>query len=103
MRGSRSGYAFVAFPLTILLVFTLLPTVAGLGLSLFEWDGGRGAARFVGLGNFRDLAADPRFAPALTNTLVYVVGTVPLTVLMGFLLAIAVHARWFVGKTVVRT
>ena len=101
-RRSLSAYSFLAFPLVILLVFTLAPTVLGLGLSLFNWSGS-GAARFVGLENFRGLAGDPRFTPALRNTLVFVLGTVPLTVAAGFLLAVAVHARWFVGKTLVRT
>lgn len=101
-RRSVSAYSFLAFPLTILLVFTLAPTVLGLGLSLFNWSGS-GTPRFVGLENFRGLASDPRFGPALRNTLIFVVGTVPLTVATGFLLAVAVHARWFVGKTVVRT
>src|ERR1044071_650990 len=44
---SLNAYAFLAFPLTILLVFTLIPTVIGLGLSLFSWAGG-GPARYVG-------------------------------------------------------
>jgi ABC-type sugar transport system permease subunit len=102
MRRSSGAYAFIAFPLAILFLFTLLPTVAGLALSLFEWDGG-GLPRFVGLANFAALERDPRFGPALKNTLVYVIGTVPLTVALGFGLAVAVHAKWFVGKTVVRT
>lgn len=102
MRRSPSAYAFIAFPLGVLFLFTLLPTAAGLLLSLFEWDGAR-PARFVGLANFAALAHDPRFGPALRNTLIYVLGTVPLTVALGFLLAVALHARWFVGKTIIRT
>lgn len=99
---SANAYAFLAFPLTILLLFTLLPTVAGLALSLFQWDGS-GPARFVGLQNFRHLVRDPRFTPALQNTLVFVVGTVPATVALAFFLAVALHARWFVGRTLIRT
>jgi multiple sugar transport system permease protein len=57
----------------------------------------------VGLKNFAALWDDPRFGPSLRNTLVFVVGTVPATVGAAFLLAVAVHARWFVGKAVVRT
>jgi multiple sugar transport system permease protein len=102
-RARASPYAFIAFPLAILFLFTLAPTVLGLGLSLFNWDGS-GAASFVGLENLRSLLGhDARFGPALRNTLVFVVGTVPLTVALGFLLAVAVHARWFYGRTIVRT
>jgi multiple sugar transport system permease protein len=101
-RESRSAYAFLAFPLAILFAFTLLPSVAGLLLSVFQWDGS-GWPVFVGARNFQALGADPRFWPALRNTLAYVVGTVPATVLLGFLLAAAVHARWFVGRTLCRT
>lgn len=97
----NSAYWFLAFPLTLLLGFTLVPTVLGLGLSLFTWDGA-GTARFVGLRNFRGLLADPKFGPALRNTLIFVVGTVPLTTFLGFLLAVAVNAKWFVGRTACR-
>ncbi|GMV25612.1 MAG: sugar ABC transporter permease [Phycisphaerae bacterium] len=102
MPGRRNAYLFLAFPLAVLFVFTLLPTVLGLGLSLFHWSGS-GPPRFVGFSNFRGLVDDPRFTPAVRNTLVFTVGTVPLTVIAGFLLSVAVHARWFAGKTVVRT
>src|SRR5690606_26406919 len=103
MRSGRlNPYAFLAFPLAVVFVFTLLPTVAGLALSLFAWDGA-GPARFVGDENFRRLLEDAWFRASLRNTLVFVVGTVPPTVLAGFLLAATVHARWFVGQTAVRT
>lgn len=102
MRRGVSAYTFLAFPMAVLWVFTLIPTVLGLGLSFFHWSGS-GVPRFAGLENFRALLADPRFTPALRNTLVFTLLTVPPTVAAGFLLAVAVHARWFVGKTLVRT
>ncbi len=102
MPARRSAYLFLAFPLAVLTLFTLAPTVAGLGLSLFTWAGA-GQARFVGMDNFRSLLADPRFTPALRNTLVFTISIVPPTVVVGFILAVALHARWFVGKTFVRT
>lgn len=102
LRRSASAYAFLAFPLAILFLFTLLPTVAGLGLAFFQWDGGQ-PPRFVGLDNFALLLADPRFLPALWNTVRYVLATVPLTVVFGFLLSLALHAKWFRGKVLIRT
>lgn len=101
-RQTKAAYLFLLFPLGILLVFTLVPTLMGLGLGFFAWDGGADA-RWVGLGNFRELAGDPKFGPALRNTVVYVVGTVPPTVALGFLLAVALHAKWFRGRALVRT
>ena len=104
MQRSRSAnaYAFLAFPLAVLLLFSLLPTILGLGLAFFRWDGG-GAPAFVGLANFRALVGDHRFGPAVLNTIVYVVASVPPSVVLAFLLAVAVHARWFRGKALVRT
>lgn len=101
-RSSARAFAFLAFPLAILTVFHLLPSVAGLGLSLFAWDGSSAPA-FVGAENFRALTRDDRFWAALRNTLLYCAGTAPVTVLLGFLLAAAVHAPWFAGKALVRT
>lgn len=87
----------LAFPLTVIAVFTALPTAAGVALSAFEWDGG-GAPRFVGLENVRSLLlADPQFRFALRNTVLFAVATVPLTTIAAFLVAVAVHARWFRG------
>ncbi|MCC6320532.1 MAG: sugar ABC transporter permease [Phycisphaerales bacterium] len=102
LRRSINAYAYIAFPVAILTVFSLAPTVLGFALSFFQWDGG-GAPVFVGLRNFQALLDDHRFGPALINTLVYVIASVPPAVLIAFLLAVAVHAKWFRGKALVRT
>jgi multiple sugar transport system permease protein len=96
------GWRFVAFPLAIIFLFTALPTAVGVALSLFEWTGG-GLPRFVGLQNFAHAVADATLQRALRNTLLYALATVPLTVLLAFPLAVALHAPWFVGRTALRT
>ena len=101
-QRSRSAYWFIAFPMAVLFVFTLLPTVAGLGLSLFSWDGS-GRPTFVGVQNSVQLARDESFRPAVRNTLLFVVGTVPISVLAAFGLAVIASAPWFRGKTMART
>lgn len=103
IRGSeRSAWAFIAFPLTIIFLFTALPTVLGIGLSFFQWNGGE-AMRFIGIANYRELIASSAFWPALRNTLLFAVITVPITVLGAFLIAVAVNSPWFRAKTVART
>lgn len=104
MRGRHAltPYLLLAFPVAILSAFVVVPTLAGLGLAFFRWDGS-GVPRWVGLENFAGLSRDGRFWAALVNTLVFVAVTVPVTTLLGFMLASAVHARWFRGKAAVRT
>jgi len=102
VRRPLTAYSLLAFPLTVLLLFTLAPTVAGLAMSLFSWDGS-GSPTWVGLDNFARLARDGAFGPALRNTLVFVAASVPATVILAFVLAVAVNAKWFVGKAAVRT
>ena len=102
MRRPFTAYSLLAFPLAVLFVFTLAPTAAGLAMSLFSWDGS-GSPTWAGLENFARLARDDKFGPALRNTLVFVAASVPATVLLAFVLAVAVHAKWFVGRTAIRT
>jgi multiple sugar transport system permease protein len=102
-RRSLGGWAFIAFPLGIIFVFTALPTLVGAGLSFFDWDGG-GMPRFVGIENYRSaVARDPQLWLALRNTVLFALGTVPLTVVGAFLIAVAVNASWFRGRAAART
>jgi ABC-type sugar transport system permease subunit len=102
-RSSATGWAFVAFPLAVIFVFTALPTVAGVCLSFFDWDGG-GLPRFVALENYRAaLTRDTQLWLALRNTVVFAIGSVPVTVVGAFLIAVALHAQWFRGRTAART
>lgn len=102
MNQNASAYRLIAFPLAVLMVFTLVPTVLGMGLSVFDWGGGADAPRYVGLAHFRAMAGDETMRHALINTLGYVALSVPPTIGLAFLLAVAVDADWFVGKAVVR-
>lgn len=101
-RQSRNAWVFLAFPLTIIVVFTALPSLAGIFMSFFEWSGG-GSPRFIGLENYRALNAAGPFWPALRNTLVFAIVTVPITVGGAFLVAAALNAEWFRGRTTLRT
>ncbi len=96
------GWGFVAFPLAIIFLFTALPTIVGVALSLFEWTGG-GWPRFVGLQNYATAFGDRTLGRALINTLLFAAGTVPLTILLAFPLAVAMNAPWFRGRTALRT
>ena len=102
-ESSWRGWAFIACPMAIIAVFTAIPTLLGIGLSFFYWDGGS-TLSFVGLENYRSaFAADAQLKRSLLNTLIFTACSVPPSVGFGFLIAVTIHARWFRGKTLART
>ena len=48
---------------------------------------------FIGLGNYVDLFTDPYFIQVIKNTLIYVIGTVPISVMLGFLFSLLVNRK----------
>lgn len=100
--GQINAWCYLAFPLAIIVIFTALPSIAGIVLSFFEWSGG-GSPRFIGLENYRALNAAGPFWPALRNTLVFAIVTVPISTGGAFLISAALNAEWFRGRTTLRT
>lgn len=75
-----------------LTALVLAPAAVTLALSLTEYDL-IGPARWVGLGNFRELVEDEVFRIALVNSLVFAAIAVPLRVLGALGLALLLHRR----------
>ncbi len=73
-------------------VLVVAPALVTLAMSLFEWDLLQ-PARFLGLGNFRELVGDAAFRASLRNSLIYVVIAVPLRVVIALGLALLLHRR----------
>jgi len=48
---------------------------------------------FVGWGNYVDLFTDPYFIEVIKNTFVYILGTVPISIILGFLFALLVNRK----------
>ena len=76
-RENLAAWAFLAPAVALLGVFVLWPVIQLLWVSLHEWDILRDEMAWVGAENYRAVAADPSFWQALSNTVVYVVATVP--------------------------
>ncbi len=74
-REARAGLVFTVPVLAATLAFLVVPTVAGLLLSLTDFDiyalADLANLRLVGGGNYLALAHDPRFWHAVSNTLLF--------------------------------
>lgn len=80
-----------------LVVWTYLPLVEAFGLSFTQWNMlPTSPQRFVGLANYRRLLALPELRDALWNTVLYVAGLLPLSVVLP--LAIAILTQDLTGR-----
>ena len=93
----RAAYAFLAPAAILITVFFVLPIVAGLILSVTDFDiyalAAPANARFVGARNYTDLLRTPLFWTAFGNTLYYVAIGGPLSVIVSLGAALLVNAK----------
>lgn len=82
--------------------FLLWPILQTVWLGLTDWNGLTATPTWVGLENYRRLVGDDRFAAALGNNLLWVVGSW-LAQGLGLLLAALLSAQWIQGRTLFRT
>lgn len=91
---------FLAPSLLGLIVFTLIPILASLGLSFTDWNL-LSPPKFVGLQNFRDIFADGVLWISLTNTLKYAAMIIPGSTALALALALFIN-REFRGIKLIR-
>jgi multiple sugar transport system permease protein len=75
-----------------LIVFRLVPMAGSLAVSLTEWNLLRPAV-FVGIDNYTHVLTDRNFHKALTNTLYYMVGYLPLVLLGALAIAVLLNSK----------
>ena len=90
-KQDRMGRLFVAPPVILFLLFTLLPMIMAIGLSFTKYDV-INPPRLVGLANFRKMIKDEFFWIALKNTCVYTVMYVPAGLLLSLGAAMFLNA-----------
>ena len=93
-RHLLHAYLFIAPVVLLFGVFRVVPAVQTLLYSVYKVELLRGRFTFIGLDNFRDLAAEPAFAQAMVNTLVYVAAIVPASAALGLALAVLFNTRF---------
>jgi len=91
-----SGPLFLLPSALIIGVFVLYPIVQSLWMSLHDWSMFQISHPFIGLANYAELIHDRRFWNALLNTVIFTLATVPVQVIVGLVLAIALsRSTWW--------
>ena len=98
MKSSRVAWWFVGPALLVIAVFFVLPVLAGLAMSLTDFDiyalADLSNLRVVGLRNYAELLQRPLFWKALGNTLYFVVVGVPLSLAVSLGAALLLDSRF---------
>lgn len=96
MPRTRLPYLLIAPTALFVLLFTAWPTLLAIYQSFFIQRLNIRKFRepvFNGIGNYTELFAEPEFRQVLSNTLLYVIGTVPVCIGLAFLLALLLNRQ----------
>ena len=91
MRETLVSYAFLAPALIFFVVFVLVPMGMGIFTSLFKYT--MKEFTFVGLQNYIDMFKDPVLQKSFVNTLILVVGSVPIVVFFSLFVSSQTYER----------
>jgi ABC-type sugar transport system permease subunit len=93
IRRNYIAYLFLTPAFFLMIVFLAVPLIQSLILSFYQWNG-INQRTWVGLENFRRLLTDDSvFLLALKNNTFFSLSTTTGTVVLGFLLALAIERR----------
>ncbi|HHW49653.1 MAG TPA: sugar ABC transporter permease [Clostridiaceae bacterium] len=83
--------------------FIILPVILTLVVSFTEWQftAGLKGMKFIGLKNYIDMWKDDWFISSIKNNLYYTLGTVPVTMVLALLSAVALN-KYVFGKNIIR-
>jgi sorbitol/mannitol transport system permease protein len=89
--------------LIFMIVLTQIPFLATLVISTFSWNSLVPETReFVGLDNYKTVFTDPALRSAVWNTIIFTVGVVGISLVLGLTVALLLD-RKFLGRGLVRT
>ena len=100
-KETLTGYAFITPALLTFVTLILFPFLFTIFLSFTEWNflSGWDHIKFVGLKNFVALATDKRFKWGVSNTLIYTVSIVPVSIILALILAYLLNDKVYMKKS----
>ena len=96
------GWLTIVPALSTQIMFIYIPLIWAFYISFFKWNMIR-PKRFVGWANYEKMLTNPDFWHSLWVTVVYVLGTVPVAIIIGLMLALLMNMDWLKGKGIFRT
>ncbi len=101
-RRSLAGWVYLLPSIIVFAIFVIYPFGRMVVTSFFATTPAGGLTQFIGLSNFVGLFTDPLYLKAFANTVIYVLITVPATIVIALLLAV-LTSRDLPGMGIFRT
>jgi len=96
-KVKRTGYVFILPFFLFFIAFNLYPVLYSFVLSFFRWNG-IGRKTFIGLTNYiRLFTDDPYFFKSIANTLIILVGSLPVMIAAGLFIATMLSKKGLKG------
>jgi len=93
LKKKKISYLFIIVPFLLFAVFVIFPVIASFFLSFTDYNV-FSAPKFVGFDNYKKIIfEDTRFRKAMLNTIIYVVGVVPIGVVLAVVLAVLIDQK----------
>lgn len=93
LNRQKISYLFIIAPFALFFIFVIVPTIASFFLSFTKYNVIT-PPKYIGLENYKNiLFHDTRFKKSLFNTVLYVIGVVPLGTIVAVVLAVAIDQK----------
>lgn len=103
LRKNTWCWVFMLPTLILYILFQGYPIITSAWYSLLDWSGMTMNATYVGLGNFKELLADPLFYNSVANSFKYMALSVPIQLVLSLVIAYILTSIIRRGATVFRT
>jgi len=84
-RDYGSAYLFILAPVMLFLTFTLYPVVSAFFMSFQKYNVLQ--SKWIGFANYKHMFSDEIFWKSIKNTVLFTIGTVPVNIIITFVLA----------------
>lgn len=91
-KFDKIAYLFLLPSLLIISIFRFYPIIQAIGMGFYNWSIA-GPLKFIWFKNYYRLLIDPKFYQSLLNTFWYVLGVVPLTIVISVIIAYLLNQK----------
>ncbi len=94
LKSSIKAYLYLIPALSVIGVFVIYPLIKSFEMSFYDkYDYFKDKVYSYGINNYKTVLSDPTFWHAMKNTMIFVVGVVPISIIISMLIALMLNSK----------